>query len=262
MTRARVAVHASFTFGLTLLGFGCPTTYVSLGDTKSNDRGAAGDVGGTGGAAGMGSVADTGVAGRYDAVAGSGGTIVIGACSPTEQTLSDCAPYQQMNDVYNHNACLNRGDGVDGMAADQCEGYAPCSYQHEGCVFHYSSGAAGAGNTGCAGSPAEEAWLMDCGGQGFYGPDILSGTAGQAGCGGVAGAAGITGGMGGAGGVVGGNGAGMGGVGGTTGGSGGMAGMTIGGAGGAGGMSGTGGVGGAAGASGAAGLTGGEGGGG
>ena len=240
--------------GLALLGLGCPTTYVTLGDDDANagttggaagvagmiggygSVGGTGGVGGTAGAAGVagmvaglggygGSAGSAGGAGIFG-VGGAGGAAGVsgtsGSCAPSQETLNNCAPYASER-PYDYHGCLNQneiwmGQGVGGAPGALCSGYLPCSYQHEGCLYYQTSGAAGS-NAGCAGAPGDQAWLEDCGGEGYYGAEIIGGTGGggAGGSGGSAGGAGAgTGGatgMGGVGGepVGGASGAGMGG---------------------------------------------------
>jgi hypothetical protein len=189
--------------GLALLGLGCPTTYVTLGDDDANHggttggaAGVAGMVGGYGGAGGVGGTA--GGAGIFG-VGGAGGVSgATGSCAPSEGTLRTCAEYANMARLYDYHSCLNQvgismGQGAGGAPGALCEGYAPCSHQHEGCLYYQTSGAAGSNSGGCAGAPGDEVWLQDCGGLGYYGEEIIGGAGGSGagGSGGVGGGAGI-----------------------------------------------------------------------
>jgi hypothetical protein len=155
----RIATRAAPWLLTALLGSGCPTKNVVLGDDVP-------DRAGTGGGAGVG---------------GSGGA--GSGCAVSGEAIGTCGRFLPSSQLYAYHECLNSFDGVDGVAAEQCEGYAPCSYQHEGCLDLYSDGVAGAANSGCAGAPGDETWLSDCGGLGYYGSEII-------GAGGVAGGAG------------------------------------------------------------------------
>jgi hypothetical protein len=194
MTRARASVQTSFAIGLTLLGVGCPTTYVSLGEDDAGD-GAAGNVAGQSGGAGIGGVAGVGdvggVGGTAGGCAGSGagaiGDSYCGTCAPTDEALSNCEYQLPTSLSYGYHACLNAQDGVGGGPAVQCEGYQPCSFQHEGCLDFYSGGLAGsaADSARCGSEAGAGDWLSNCGGFGYYGPDITAGAGGAGGSAGI-----------------------------------------------------------------------------
>lgn len=190
MSRSRKTSFAVLSVAFALIGLACGKTYVVLGKEASS-AGSTGGAGGVGGVAGMvgGDIGGTGGTGGAAGIfAGAGGISGVGgfgggSCAPSEETLQRCGqaylPFRGVSmERYGYNACLNlvmqeMVGGVGGGAADQCEGYPPCSDQHEGCLFFQTDGAAGSNNGGCAGAPGDEAWLQDCGGYGYYGPDIV-----------------------------------------------------------------------------------------
>jgi hypothetical protein len=230
MSQSASVLRSSLSVGLALLGLGCPTTYVTLGDDDANGgttggsagvtggrggMGGTGGVGGVGGAAGIaGMVGGFGSYGGASGVGGVGGSAggagifglggaggaagATGSCAPSEETLRSCAEYANTAKLYDYHGCLNQvgismGQGTGGAPGALCEGYAPCSHQHEGCLYYQTSGAAGSNSGGCAGAPGDDAWLEDCGGLGYYGEEITGGTggAGAGGSGGSAGGAGV-----------------------------------------------------------------------
>jgi hypothetical protein len=224
MNRARARFRCSLSVGLVLFGLGCPTTYVVLGNddvsggqagTVNGTAGTAGmggnggvyyfgDIGGTsgGGVGGVGGAA--GAAGMW--IGGAGGSTGFGgvggasgqtgSCTPSEETILSCEPFLGSPRAYDYNSCLNQSaaamGGVAGAAADICEGYMPCTYQSEGCLFYQTSGAAGSDSGHCPSAPGDAAWMQHCGGAGYYGEEILGvGGSGAAGAGGSAGGAGV-----------------------------------------------------------------------
>jgi hypothetical protein len=222
MSQSASVLRSSLSVGLALLGLGCPTTYVTLGDDDANNggttggsagfTGGVGSVGGAAGIAGMvggygayggaggvgGSAGSAGGAGIFGVGGAGGASGVTGSCAPSEETLRSCAEYANTARLYDYHGCLNQvgismGHGAGGAPGALCEGYAPCSDQHEGCLYYQTSGAAGSNSGGCAGAPGDQAWLEDCGGLGYYGEEITGGAGGggAGGSGGSAGGAGV-----------------------------------------------------------------------